>query len=123
MVNLIVDIDIILGSYAVARGKSGVFVVADNVIKRLAERPDLKISFSCTAPMFNFIKLLKKDDFYKKFEIVDYWKTTKIDDYFISKLNSSKISKKIAKTYLSLRQKIYIKKQHFNRNDSFATLS
>ena len=52
MVNLIVDIDIILGSYAVARGKSGVFVVADNVIKRLAERPDLKISFSCTAPMF-----------------------------------------------------------------------
>ena len=47
MVNLIVDIDIILGSYAVARGKSGVFVVADNVIKRLAERPDLKISFSC----------------------------------------------------------------------------
>ena len=61
MVNLIVDIDIILGSYAVARGKSGVFVVADNVIKRLAERPDLKISFSCTAPMFNFIKLLKKD--------------------------------------------------------------
>ena len=60
MVNLIVDIDIILGSYAVARGKSGVFVVADNVIKRLAERPDLKISFSCTAPMFNFIKLLKK---------------------------------------------------------------
>ena len=123
MVNLIVDIDIILGSYAVARGKSGVFVVADNVIKRLAERPDLKISFSCTAPMFNFIKLLKKDDFYKKFEIVDYWKTTKIDDYFISKLNSSKISKKIAKTYLSLRQKIYIKKQHFNRNDSFAYLS
>ena len=57
MVNLSVEIDIILGSYAVARGKSGVFVVADNVIKRLAERPDLKISFSCTAPMFKLSPL------------------------------------------------------------------
>lgn len=89
MVNLIVDIDIILGSYAVAHGKSGVFVVADNVIKRLAERSDLKIYFSCTSPMLNFIPLLKKDGFYKNFEIIDYWKTTSIDNYFISKLNSS----------------------------------